>query len=265
MNKYLNVFLCVLCLLSCVVWANVSNEAPGAGHNTEEEQPALFNPAQGTYAYYIFKLIRENNPEETGKLAEKAFAYAYVGFLNLKAQGLIPKASSIISICDFTLSGNEKRLWVIDVKSKKVLVHSLVSHGRNTGEEFATRFSNRDGSYQSSLGFYLTDVTYQGSNGYSLKLNGLDAGLNDNAGRRAIVMHGASYCSDDFIRQHGRLGRSLGCPSVPLEQHREIIDMIKDGTLLYIYHEQQPVLQASKWLKSGQRGLIAGLETSLLD
>lgn len=265
MNKYLNVFLCVLCLLSCVVWANVSNKDVPVSDNAEEQKHAPFNPAQGTYAYYIFNRIKEQNPDATRELTEKAFSYAYVGLLNLKAQGVIDKNSSLISICDFTLSGNVKRLWVIDVKSKKVLIHSLVSHGRNTGEEFATSFSNKDGSYQSSLGFYITDTTYQGSNGYSLRLYGLDANLNDNAERRAIVMHGAAYCSEDFIQEHGRLGRSLGCPSVPLEQHREIINTIKDRTLLYIYHEGQPVLNTSKWLKSTQKSLLAGLENALMD
>ena len=120
--------------------------------------------------------------------------------------------------------------------SNKILFHSLVAHGRNTGEEFATVFSNLNSSNKSSLGFYATGEIYRGKHGASLRLDGLEKGLNDKARERGVVMHGADYVSESFIRDHKRLGRSQGCPAVPVELTDEIIQVIKDKSCLYIYH-----------------------------
>ncbi|SUJ02658.1 Uncharacterised protein [Sphingobacterium spiritivorum] len=155
-----------------------------------------------------------------------------------------------MTIIDFTLPSTEKRLYVLDLKNRKVLYHSLVSHGRNSGEKFATSFSNRNNSYQSSLGFYVTEKTYQGGNGYSLVLNGLEEGINDHAKERAVVMHGADYCSEAVIASTGRLGRSYGCPALPRELNAEIINTIKEGTLLYIYADNQNYANKSNILNS---------------
>lgn len=141
-------------------------------------------------------------------------------------------------------------MWVIDIENKKILFNSLVAHGKNTGEEFATAFSNTESSYQSSLGFYVTETTYNGSNGYSLKLLGMDAGYNDAALQRAIVMHGADYVSEDFIKSQKRIGRSWGCPAVPRALAKPIIDTIKGQNCLFIYYPDQQYLSESKWLKS---------------
>jgi hypothetical protein len=141
-------------------------------------------------------------------------------------------------------------LWVIDVAEKKVLFNSLVAHGKNTGEEFAQKFSNIESSYQSSLGFYVTESSYNGSNGYSLKLIGMDEGYNDAALQRAIVMHGADYVSEDFIKSQKRLGRSWGCPAVPRELAQPIINTIKNNNCLFIYYPDQQYLSSSKWLKT---------------
>lgn len=141
----------------------------------------------------------------------------------------------VITIIDFSLQSDQERLWVIDLNKGKVLFHCLVSHGRNSGELKAESFSNIPGSYESSPGFYVTGETYIGKHGLSLKLDGLESGINDKARARAIVIHGADYVSDDFIRDHGRLGRSLGCPAVPVELSEDIIKTIKEGSCLFIY------------------------------
>ncbi|TRX38745.1 murein L,D-transpeptidase catalytic domain family protein [Flavobacterium sp. ZT3R18] len=165
---------------------------------------------------------------------EESFAEALKGFYLLKEKGLIKK--DILTLVDFSLSSNAKRLWVIDLRTNEVLFQSLVAHGRNTGEEFATRFSNSAESFQSSLGFYATGEIYKGKHGLSLKLDGLEKGINDHARQRAVVVHGADYVSDSFIRGNKRLGRSQGCPAIPVELVSEIISIIKDKSCLYIYH-----------------------------
>ncbi|REC80315.1 hypothetical protein DRF60_00970 [Chryseobacterium elymi] len=184
------------------------------------------------------------------ELNYEVFAKALTGFENLKKAGLLSQDSHLLTICDFSMSSNTKRLWVIDTNEKKVLFNSLVAHGKNTGEEFASNFSNTESSLQSSLGFYITDATYQGDNGYSLKLLGMDKGFNDAAYRRAIVMHGADYVSDEFASAHKRIGRSWGCPAVPRALTQPIINTIKGRNCLFIYYPDQNYLSSSEWLKS---------------
>lgn len=188
--------------------------------------------------------------EADHKLEFNAFSTALIGFENLKKAGMIDQDSHVLTICDFSMSSNSKRLWVIDINDKKVLFNSLVAHGKNTGEEFAQNFSNTESSYQSSLGFYITDATYQGDNGYSLRLLGMDKGFNDAALRRAVVIHGANYVSEDFAAQHQRIGRSWGCPAIPKELTQPIINTIKGKNCLFIYYPDQKYLSSSEWLKS---------------
>lgn len=143
---------------------------------------------------------------------------------------------SLLTILDFSKPSSEERLYLIDIKNQQLLVKSLVAHGQNSGALFAESFSNRPSSHMSSLGMYLTAYTYLGKHGYSLRLNGIDRGLNDNAYKRAIVVHGANYVSEKYITQVGRIGRSFGCPALPLEKNDAIIDFIKEGSCLYVYH-----------------------------
>lgn len=164
----------------------------------------------------------------------ESFTKALQGFYTLKAEGKVTK--DILTLVDFSLSSNQKRLWVIDLTTNTILFHSLVAHGKNTGEEFASKFSNVGESFKSSLGFYITGEIYNGKHGKSLKLDGQEKGVNDNARNRAVVMHGADYVSEDFIRNHHRLGRSQGCPAIPVELTDDIIDAIKDKSCLFIYH-----------------------------
>ena len=162
------------------------------------------------------------------------FNLALNGFHLLKEKGLIQK--NILTVVDFSLSSNTKRLWVIDLEKNIILFQTLVAHGRNTGEEFAKEFSNQAESFKSSIGFYATGEIYNGKHGSSLKLDGLEKGLNDNARERAVVIHGADYVSESFIRQNKRLGRSQGCPAIPVEMNAKIINVIKDKSCLFIYH-----------------------------
>ncbi|MGA6116943.1 murein L,D-transpeptidase catalytic domain family protein [Sphingobacterium anhuiense] len=173
----------------------------------------------------------------------KAFKEAMEGYRLLPA-----KNKDVLSIIDFTLPSTEKRLVVLDLKNEKVLFHSLVSHGKNSGSNYATSFSNTPESFQSSLGFYVTENTYQGSNGYSLVLNGLEEGFNDRAKSRAVVVHGADYANPRIVSSLGRLGRSYGCPALPRELAKPIINTIKDGSLLFIYADNQEYIAKSKVL-----------------
>ncbi len=173
-----------------------------------------------------------------------AFEQAMQGYGKLN-----PKNRDIITIIDFTLASTEKRMYVIDLKNRRLLYHNIVSHGRNSGEKYATSFSNKHGSYQSSLGFYYTAGTYQGGNGYSLRLDGLEKGINDQALARAIVVHGADYCSQEVIKSTGRLGRSYGCPALPRELSKPIINTIKNGSLMFIYAGNKEYLASTKLIK----------------
>jgi hypothetical protein len=162
-----------------------------------------------------------------------AFKAAFTGYKKLNNNN-----SSILTVIDFSLPSTEKRMYVLDLAREEVLYISYVAHGRNSGDNYATSFSNRNGSHKSSLGFYRTGGTYQGSNGYSLLLDGLEKGINDEARSRAIVIHGADYCSEQVIRSAGRLGRSYGCPALPKDLAKPIIDTIKGGSLLFIYSDR---------------------------
>ncbi|MBA0884527.1 murein L,D-transpeptidase catalytic domain family protein [Flavobacterium undicola] len=174
----------------------------------------------------------------------ESFKEALNGFYKLKNQGLVSR--NIITLIDFSLSANTKRLWVIDLDTDTILLHSLVAHGRNTGDEYANSFSNAPESYKSSLGFYVTGEVYNGKHGKSLKLDGLEKGINDNARDRAVVVHGADYVSSSFIQNNKRLGRSLGCPAIPIEITNELISTIKGKSCLFIYYPSDSYKRSSK-------------------
>jgi len=178
-------------------------------------------------------------------LSEQAFNYAMKGFNYLLQQGRIAK-DNIISIADFSLPSSRKRLFVIDLDNYRVLFNTYVAHGVNSGREYASQFSNKPSSYQSSLGFYETLHTYIGEHGYSLRLDGLEKGINDNANSRAIVIHAADYVNESFIRSQGYIGRSWGCPALPEKLHKPIIDKIKNGSCLFIYGTDNAYLKRSK-------------------
>ena len=178
----------------------------------------------------------------------KAFRQAVAGYHKIEN-----RRRDILTLIDFSRPSTAKRLFVFDMKQRKLLFSSVVSHGKNSGENYATSFSNEYGSYKSSLGFYLTESTYQGKNGYSLILEGLEKGINDRARERAIVMHGAAYANPSVVSKGGRLGRSFGCPAVPQKLTRPIIDTIKGGSVMYIYAETPDYLAHSSVLGNSDR------------
>lgn len=155
-----------------------------------------------------------------------------------------PVRSNLLTVIDYTRPSWQPRLWVFDTSSPRLLFSDRVAHGANTGEAFAQHFSNVLGSKQTSLGLFLTGETYVGENGYSLRLDGLERGANHRARDRAIVIHGAPYVSDSFVREHGRIGRSWGCPAVSRELARPLIDTISGGSFVYAYYEPIVAAQA---------------------
>ena len=177
-------------------------------------------------------------------LDEKAFEYAWRGYHNLLKKGLIHKRT-VLSICDFSQSCCSKRMYVIDVQHRKLLYRTYVAHGQNSGEEYATSFSNEPESFKSSLGFYVTDRIYYGRNGLSLRLKGVDSGYNDLALKRKIVLHGSTYVGDKYMENFGTLGTSLGCPALPSTMSGRIIRAVKNGSCLFIYHPTQQYLENS--------------------
>lgn len=185
---------------------------------------------------------------QTEGISIDLFSYAMKGYNYLNEHQRLSN-TGIITIIDFSRPSDEKRLFIIDVFTGKLLFKTLVAHGRNSGKELARSFSNAASSFASSLGFYITSDTYNGKHGYSLRLNGCEKGFNDNAYKRAVVVHGADYVSESFIRQNGFLGRSHGCPAIPAALSKKIIDVIKDGSCLFIYSPSKTYLTQSALLK----------------
>ena len=192
------------------------------------------------------------NIEERGSIDPAVFDLA------LGAVGCAVKSGSIqdpstLTVIDYSRPSTEKRFWVFDLHNQTLLYEELVAHGRGSGENLATEFSNQPDSHQSSLGLFVTQDTYVGRNGYSLRLRGLDEGFNDRAYERAIVMHGAPYVGEEFVRSMGRLGRSWGCPALREGVARAVIDRVKGSGLVFAYYPDPAWLSSSKFL-GGCRG-----------
>jgi len=194
-------------------------------------QIAIFS-ASGTEPQATSNEYRQlyNDMQLSGIVNYNAFEQAMTGYNQIDS-----RKKNILTIIDFTKPSTEERLYVLDIENRKLLFKSHVSHGKNSGENYATSFSNKKGSNQSSLGFFLTEDTYQGKNGYSLVLHGLEEGINDLAKQRAVVVHGAAYANPSFIASNRRLGRSFGCPALPEALAKPIINTIKDGSVVFIY------------------------------
>lgn len=191
-------------------------------------------------------LYNDINLQQYG-LSKEAFDYAWKGYEQLLKKNMI-RRSSYLTICDFSQSSKKKRLYIIDVDNSKLVTNTYVAHGKNSGAEFANSFSNKLESLQSSLGFYITDNTYIGKHGLSLRINGVDPGYNDKALMRTIVIHGADYVNESRVQHGGYMGRSWGCPAVPKKEATDIITTIKNGTCLFIYHPGKNYLLGSKIL-----------------
>lgn len=212
-----------------------------------EVKPAVADPALS--AEEEINLLYEAFSAENATMPSRiAFKNGIMGYQKLEEEGKIKK--ELLTIVDFGLNSTEKRMWILDMKSQKVLYNTYVSHGKNTGGNKATKFSNTPNSFQSSLGFYVTAETYYGKNGLSLFIDGMEEGFNSNARDRYVVVHGADYATQDFINRAGRLGRSYGCPAVPTKVSKEIINKIKGQSVLFIYHPNKNYLENSKYLNA---------------
>jgi hypothetical protein len=163
------------------------------------------------------------------------------------ARGLVTRRD-LLTVIDYSMASSKPRLFVFDIAAKKLLFRELVAHGKNSGGDVASSFSNDGGSLQSSIGLFVTAGTYNGGNGYSLRLRGLEEGYNDLAWDRLIVMHGASYVSQEAIRVLGRLGRSWGCPAVRSEIAKKIIDTVRDGSAIFAYYPDPQWLAKSEYV-----------------
>jgi hypothetical protein len=177
---------------------------------------------------------------------EKVLAYEIFENAYRISDSLSFEKNRYLSIIDYNKPSTQKRFFIIDKKENRLLYHEHVAHGMNTGNNRAKDFSNTVNSKKSSLGFFKTEESYFGKNGYSLRLKGLEKGINDNARDRAIVIHGATYVSPEFIKKYRRLGRSWGCPALPEAVNKQIIDLIKEGSCLLIYAEDPEYFKQSK-------------------
>lgn len=229
----------ILCVLTTLITAG-----PFSNVEADETLPNLHVNAVNKQIADIYNSLSAECSKPTFEVFEKA----YRGYVNLQAAGKLTNDKEVLTICDMSMSSNTYRMWIIDLRERKVLLNDYVAHGQGSGEEFATAFSNTNNSHQSSIGFYVTGDTYNGEHGRSLYLHGMDKGYNNLAYERSIVVHGANYVNKDFIAQHERLGRSWGCPAVSDKISNEVIDMIKDGTCLFIYYPQTKYLRTAYWL-----------------
>lgn len=193
----------------------------------------------------------KNDPEpvhvslsEKLNINSKALILALKGYEKLKQLGKITN-QKYLTIADMSMASSDPRFYIIDMEKQELLIQTFVAHGRNSGLLFAKQFSNSLGSFQSSLGFYITGNPYQGKHGKSLVLKGVESGINDKAEQRAIVLHGADYANQGFVNQQGYLGRSLGCPAVPNNKVEAIIKAIQGASCLFVYAPDKKYMQSS--------------------
>jgi L,D-transpeptidase catalytic domain len=224
-------FLGFVCILVILALAGISWK-PASRHKITAHFNKPFTAGE-FLEKYISNIYESAHLQESG-LEVEVFKKAITGYLNLRGKNKIPASSSILTVVDLAKSSHEKRMWIIDILNKTLVLNTWVAHGHGSGEDMATRFSDKMNSHKSSLGFYLTDDVYFGKNGRSLRLDGLDAGFNTNARARAIVVHGADYVGEGNIDEEGRLGRSYGCPAVSPDVADLVIDNIKDKTVMFI-------------------------------
>lgn len=232
-----NVFLLLVALVVVYFASTGSRHA----HNSTVVKPVSASTNKPSIPYLdVYDQLRLN---QTG-LQKSVFEYALRGWQK------ISPGKSTLTIVDLSQPSTRKRLYVVDLIQKKLLFNTYVTHGRNSGDLLPDRFSNTQSSFQSSLGFYQTLNTYMGKHGLSLQLKGLEKGFNDNVFNRNIVLHGADYACEDFIRRTGRLGRSQGCPAVPYSDSKGIIQAVKGGSCLFVYSPNTDYLKQSIYLSS---------------
>ncbi|GAA4317262.1 hypothetical protein GCM10023149_14750 [Mucilaginibacter gynuensis] len=230
MKKYFWWIICgfLICSISVISW----RPANAVKSNIKNSTKTTFTTKE-LFGQYISDIYNTAQLQQTG-MDMAVLQKAITGYINLKLAHKLSSNSSVITVVDFNKPSREKRMWIVDLISKKLLLNTWVSHGRGSGDDMATSFSNINHSHQSSLGFYVTDDIYIGKHGRSLRLDGVDAGYNSSARARAIVVHAAEYVCENTIKQMGRLGRSQGCPAVSPEVSDMVINTIKGKNMLFI-------------------------------
>lgn len=234
MNKRYLFLVLLLALSSFLYFAN-------AQKLTKERQLALKKAELN-----IKDLYNELNAAQYN-LSFTAFRYAYIGYQSMRKQRKL-NDKDLFSIIDFTKDCNTKRFYTIDLEKMKILYYTYVAHGKKSGERIPTSFSDVLESNKSSIGFYITGDTYNGSNGYSLMLHGDEKGYNSNLAKRSVVIHTADYANENYIARNGRMGRSLGCPVLPENIYKQVINTIKEKTMIFAYYNDAKYLKTSKYL-----------------
>ncbi|MGP1479776.1 MAG: murein L,D-transpeptidase catalytic domain family protein [Capnocytophaga sp.] len=234
MNKRYLFLVLLLALSSFLYFAN-------AQKLTKERQLALKKAELN-----IKDLYNELNAAQYN-LSFTAFRYAYIGYQSMRKQRKL-NDKDLFSIIDFTKDCNTKRFYTIDLEKMKILYYTYVAHGKKSGERIPTSFSDVVESNKSSIGFYITGDTYNGSNGYSLMLHGDEKGYNSNLAKRSVVIHTADYANENYIARNGRMGRSLGCPVLPENIYKQVINTIKEKTMIFAYYNDAKYLKTSKYL-----------------
>jgi hypothetical protein len=244
-KKVKEVYLLICLLIISLLHLSFSIARPGVAK--ELFYPAVIkNAIDSIDVAPPVKSIYDSLQLDLAGLSRRAFDFALNGWEKLNREGRLANRG-VIAIIDFSQPSTSMRLYVLDMKNYTLLFNTLVAHGRNSGKQQAIHFSNKPSSYKSSPGFYITGDIYNGSNGYSLKLDGIENGINDKALKRGIVIHGANYVHDSFSAGQGYIGRSQGCPAVPLKDAKDIIDTMKGGACLYIYAPDPRYLSRSEF------------------
>src|SRR5579863_4573729 len=244
-------FVTALCLLTSIIYGAPIPAPVATTHSvaiTHLSKAAALRAEKRMILATATSIYEEMSLEDSG-LSRQAFETAWTGYYKLKKHGRL-RRTNILSIADFSQSSSNQRLYVIDVRNRRLLYRTYVAHGINYGQEYANAFSNKMESCKSSLGFYITTGTYTGFNGLSLRIEGMDKGFNDNAAQRAIVIHGATYVSERILHKYGVMGTTFGCPAIPDDMTTQIIPVVKGGTCFYIYYPSKKYLAQSAVLNS---------------
>ncbi len=230
----------VMATVSSIAWLPVGKK-PLLANNANSVTAITNTPENNSKEFY-----QQLNLDETG-LSEQAFEQACKGYNQLVKKGELEEGAYLV-VCDFSQSSNKKRLYLINMEDSVLEKNTYVAHGKNSGSEFAEKFSNKPESLQSSLGFFVTRNTYNGAHGLSLRLDGVERGINDKAMQRNIVVHGAEYIGNKWLQFNKFMGRSFGCPALPAKESAAIINTIKNGSCLFIYHPTASNYQKSSKL-----------------
>ena len=232
----------VLLLTFSLVFSSGLKAEEGEGKNNTDSSAVSLEEQWSTSAIDRYTCIADTN------LSYDAFEAAYKGYYHLMIQGKL-KQDKYLTVVDFSVSSSKKRLFVIDMEKDSIIYNTLCAHGKNSGREYATKFSNKSGSHMSSIGFYITSTTYRGKYDLALRLEGQER-TNSRARSRGVVMHGAKYANPSFLENYGMLGRSYGCPALPMDIAKPVMNTIKGGSCFFIYYPSNYYLSKSKLLKA---------------